>query len=36
MRKLFKQFFTERDCSTLVRPVESEKMIQMLNDLQDY
>lgn len=25
IRKLMKHFFKERDCSTLVRPVETEK-----------
>lgn len=28
IRRLMKHFFKERDCSTLVRPVESEKDLQ--------
>jgi hypothetical protein len=31
IRRLLKAFFKERDCSTLIRPVEDEKLLQNLN-----
>ena len=33
IRRLLKCFFHERDCCTLVRPVENEKKLQVLNQL---
>ena len=30
VRRLVKQFFSDRDCHTVVRPVEDEKMLQTL------
>ena len=33
IRRLIKQFFQDRDCHTIVRPVEEEKMLQTLNDV---
>lgn len=33
IRRLLKHFFKDRDCQTLVRPVEDEKELQSLNDL---
>ena len=35
VRKLLKHFFTDRDCATLVRPVEDENNIQNLSKLPD-
>ena len=36
IRRLFKQFFKERECKVLVRPVEQESDIQNLDTLEDY
>ena len=33
IRRLIKHFFKDRDCQTLVRPVEDEKELQSLNEL---
>ena len=35
IRRLVKQFFLDRDCHTLVRPVEEEKRLQNLNEIED-
>ena len=35
IRKIVKHFFKERDCCTLVRPMENEKDLQNLNDTED-
>jgi hypothetical protein len=35
LRRMFKHFFKDRDCATLVRPVESETGLQNLNTLDD-
>lgn len=35
VRRLIKHFFRERDCSTMVRPLENEKDLQRLNTLED-
>ncbi|KAL4442538.1 hypothetical protein ABPG74_006940 [Tetrahymena malaccensis] len=35
IRRLMKHFFKERDCCTLVRPVESEKDLQNLNSMSN-
>ena len=35
IRKLFKTFFADRDCSTLVRPTEDEKELQGLATIPD-
>lgn len=35
IRRLIKHFFQERDCSALIRPMEDEKNLQTLNDLDD-
>ena len=35
IRKLIKNYFPERDCFTMVRPVENEKDLQILNQLPD-
>ena len=35
LRKLFKHFFKDRDCCTLVRPLEKEEDLRKLNDLDD-
>lgn len=35
IRRLFKHFFKERDCATLVRPIENEKDLQSLNSMDD-
>eukprot|EP01017_Pseudomicrothorax_dubius_P051387 TRINITY_DN9884_c0_g1_i3.p1 TRINITY_DN9884_c0_g1~~TRINITY_DN9884_c0_g1_i3.p1 ORF type:complete len:1087 (+),score=311.01 TRINITY_DN9884_c0_g1_i3:56-3316(+) len=32
-RRLLKQFFKERDCATMVRPLESEKELQRLDEV---
>lgn len=36
LRRMLKHFFTDRDCVTMVRPVESEEQLQRLNTLKDY
>lgn len=33
MRRLIKSFFRDRDCHTLVRPIEDEKGLQRLNEM---
>ena len=35
VRALIRTYFPERDCFTLVRPVEDEKKLQILQDLSD-
>lgn len=35
IRRLIKHFFKERDCATLIRPVEREKDLQNLQQLDD-
>lgn len=35
IRRLIKHFFKDRDCQTLVRPVEDEKQLQTLNSLRN-
>lgn len=35
VRQLIKLYFQERDCYTMIRPVESEEHLQNLNTLQD-
>lgn len=35
IRRMIKHFFKERDCMTMVRPVESEGDLQKLDTLQD-
>ena len=35
VRSLIRTYFPERDCFTLVRPVEDEKKLQILQDLSD-
>jgi hypothetical protein len=35
IRRLIKHFFKDRDCSTLVRPVEEEKELQSLQNMSD-
>lgn len=35
IRKCVKHYFQERDCCTLVRPMEDEKALQQLNDTDD-
>lgn len=35
IRRMIKQFFKERDCSTMVRPVENERDLQRLQSLPD-
>lgn len=35
IRRLIKHFFKDRDCSTLVRPIEDEKQLQNLNQLKN-
>lgn len=35
IRRVLRHFFQERDCCTLVRPVEKEKKLQILNTLSD-
>ena len=35
IRRLIKHFFTDRDCSTLVRPTEEETDLQVLQTLED-
>lgn len=36
IRRMLKHFFRERDCMTMVRPVESETELQSLSKLKDY
>jgi hypothetical protein len=33
IRRMVQHFFTDRDCNTIVRPVEEEKNLQRLNSL---
>ena len=35
LRRFFKHFFRDRDCVTMIRPVESEQKLQILDDLTD-
>ena len=35
IRRLLKQFFTNRDCDTMVRPVEREKDLQRLDEMDN-
>lgn len=35
IRRLIKHFFKDRDCQTLVRPIEDEKQLQNLNTLKN-
>ena len=35
IRRLIKHFFKDRDCQTLVRPIEEEKQLQNLNSIQN-
>ena len=35
IRRLLKQFFTNRDCETMVRPVEREKDLQRLDEMDN-
>ena len=35
VRRLVRQFFQDRDCHTLVRPIEEEKQLQKLNDIKN-
>ncbi len=35
IRRLFKHFFKERECITLVRPIENEKDLQKINTMED-
>lgn len=35
LRRMICSFFKERDCFTMVRPIEDEKDLQKLNTLQD-
>lgn len=35
IRRLIKHFFKDRDCQTLVRPVEDEKKLQSLSQLRE-
>lgn len=35
LRRLFKHFFRDRDCATLVRPVEEESQLQRLDTLEE-
>lgn len=34
-RRMITSFFKDRDCYTMVRPTEDEKMLQKLQDLPD-
>lgn len=34
-RKLLKHFFKERDCATMIRPLESERDLQRLNEMDN-
>lgn len=36
LRRLFKHFFKDRDCCTLIRPMESETELQKINDKEDF
>ena len=35
IRRLFKHFFKDRECVTLVRPIENEKDLQKINTMED-
>jgi hypothetical protein len=35
IRRMVKHFFVERDCFTLVRPVETEEQLQQLDTLEE-
>jgi len=35
IRRLVTQFFQDRDCHTLIRPIEDEQQLQLLNDIDD-
>ena len=35
-RKLIKQFFSDRDCITMVRPIQNEDQLQRLNYIDDH
>ena len=35
IRRLLRHFFKDRDCCTMVRPVEDEKELQKLDELPD-
>lgn len=35
IRRLFKHFFKDRECCTLVRPIENEKDLQKINTMDD-
>lgn len=35
IRRLIKMFFPERDCCALVRPVEDEKILRKLQEIDD-
>lgn len=35
IRRSFKHFFKDRECITLVRPIESEKDLQKINNMED-
>jgi NRPS condensation-like uncharacterized protein len=35
IRRLIKHFFKDRDCQTLVRPIEDEKKLQRLQELHE-
>lgn len=34
-RRQFKEFFRQRDCVTMVRPVEQESHLQSLSEMED-
>lgn len=35
IRRMMRHFFKDRDCCTLVRPVETEEMLQQLDGLEE-
>jgi len=35
IRRLIKHFFKDRDCQTLVRPIEDEKKLQRLQEVPE-
>lgn len=35
IRKLLRHFFTDRDCETMVRPIEREKDLQRLDEMDN-
>ena len=35
VRRLVRHFFQDRDCHTIVRPIEEEKKLQMLSDISN-